>query len=216
MNSLRVEKPLLIGVVILLVALAGCGGTVGNKPTVSNVEATVLNNKPAVVFNYSTSDSATVLVKGPSGRVLGTDTLEPNKSGGSVVFSDADVGNYTFLIRKRNKRVSKRTVHFGGPNVSLTNTSTQWSGTTLSQVIAPVRNSGDLPARVLEVKAAVHGKKIHRDKYVWIAPNATKTISAETEIKIREGTMVRGTVTVKTETRTLQDRFSQAVQNRSS
>jgi hypothetical protein len=201
--------------VALLVVLSGCssvpGGLLRPGPSVSNADVQLVDGEPALVFNYTVSDFAEVLIQGPSGQVFARGTLEPENSRVGVQMAAVPPGEYNIIIQRGGDTVKQQPVTFDGAEPSLTSTSVNWSGRTLAGATITVENSGDVPVQVVNVSATARDMAANLGTVnTWVPSGGSKTISVSpsfNSLKIEEPGDVRGEVVVATDTGELTDSF---------
>jgi len=189
---------------VLLVTFAGCGGALLGEsgPSISSTEATVVDDQPAIKFDYSVNDYSKALLQTPDGNVVAETTLEPNNTVAGFYLSDPQPGTYKIIIQQGGETVLERTVAFEGAEPKVANVQADWSKNTLQQVSVTVMNAGDLPVRVSNTTASVRGSSTSDASLFgqWIGPQESRSIKVEpySSIEITEPGDVQGSVTVQT------------------
>jgi len=200
-----------VGAVTFLLLLAGCGGIAGGGPSVSGAEATVIDGTPAITFDYSVDDYATVLLESPDGEVINRDTVEPDNNQSALAMGQPTAGTYTLILQTDGETASEHEVTFEGGNASVTSVIPSWSGNSLQGVTLYIQNSGDLPVEVSGAEVSANGSTIESGAYEWIGPNGEGTISISPSyqaIEINEPGKVEGEVALDTSVGRVSGSFS--------
>lgn len=213
---LRKNHFILLGAaVLMLVASAGCTGTMGfGGPTISDVETGVTSdNTPYLAFHYSVDDYATAILEGPNGNIVNEQKLSPNNNATAFRFANPRPGTYTVAIQQSGDTAATKEVEFSGPEMSISSTEVNWMGARIQSIKVTIENNGDLPERVKKATASARGDTIENSPlYVWIDGNSSKTITIEQDygssIAVERPGRVQGQIEVETRNQTLFKSFS--------
>ena len=191
-----------IAVIGIVVLLAGCSGLpVVGGPTVSNVDATVIDGTPTVVFDYDTDDYATAILEGPDGDALHERRLEPNENRSALWMRGLEPGEYRIVILQGGETATTRSVTFDGPDAELESFETEWSRNDLNSANMTIRNEGDMPMRVEATSLTVADRQFEpRTEQDLIAENESVTLALVglESIAVREREPFRVEATVET------------------
>jgi hypothetical protein len=210
------RRSLLLASLVAVVLLAGCAGLAGEADTAtpgsdgdsesrfSNVTAGVdVDAGPAIVFNYSLNDYATVLLENPNSQVVDEQRLEPDLEWGGVLMADPQPGTYELVLRRGGETIETRNVTFNGSERVIRNVNATWDGNSLQQLNVTLGNTGDLPYEVRNASYAARGKSVGKDYiYKWVPTGVNRTVSLtpsyDGEITMSEGGTFRANITLNT------------------
>lgn len=201
----------------VMLGLAGCGGLAGiGGPSVSNTEATVIDNQPALQFEYDIDDYATAIFESPDGEIVSETRLEPEQNSTALYFSDPQAGEYELLIRRGGETITTRTLNFDGPEAQIEQTDPAWSGHVVGAVNVSVRNDGDVPLYVGNSSYTLNGTEVSNRQATFIAPNRTAIVEIGsgfgTGPSITEPGAVEGSVALVTSNGTISSTFSRTLE----
>jgi len=205
-----------IAVVALVatVALAGCAGIGGGSgQSLSDAQVGVSEDgSPAVAFNYSVNDYATVLLEGPNDNIINEREVSPAGEQSALYMGDPQPGEYKLVLRQGDSTVTSTMMTFEGSDPEVEEVSPKWSGNTIQSVEVTVRNAGDLPAYVNNATYSARGSSVESSVYGWVDAGESRTFNVTTSfggsISITEAGDVTGSVEVVTNNGTLAGSFS--------
>lgn len=210
----RTHRLALLFGLALLITLAGCSALGG--PTVSEPRVVITDtNQPAILFNYSVDDYATVLLEGPSGQVINENRLEPDKNVDGLLMGEPQPGTYKLIVQQGGETIAQKELKFEGADPVVEAVVVGWSKNNIERVYVEMRNDGDLPVRIEQGTYAARGQTVESDTvHEWIPANDTKTIelasSYSDTITITEPGTVNGRVSIATSNRTVSSTFTKS------
>lgn len=145
------------------------------------MNATTVDDRPAVTFDYEADDYATVLLENPEGDVVTEGRLEADENTAALYMGEPIAGEYKVILRQGGETATTGSAEFGAAEAELSNVTPTWEGTELVSVSGEIENNGELPLVLNGGEYSAAGETVTRSGYYATAVAGGESMQIDVE-----------------------------------